>query len=81
MYFWGENGMEFCTCNEYNMTIYESGIIELEKPYMRKYLEIQQDTGSLMCRDTFKTIRERNNKIAFYKKEKNSDIFKEIPKK
>ena len=49
--------MEFCTCNEYKMTIYENGVIELEKPYMRKYLEIQQDTGSLMCRDTLKTIR------------------------
>ena len=81
VYFWGENGMEFCTCNEYKMTIYENRVIELEKPYMRKYLEIQQDTGSLMCRETLKTIREMNNKVAFYKKEKNSDKFKEIPKK
>lgn len=73
--------MEFCTCNEYKMTIYENGVIELEKPYMRKYLEIQQDTGSLMCRDTLKTIREMNNKVAFYKKEKIAINLRKYPKK
>lgn len=80
VYFWGDNGLEIYTCDEYKMTIYESGVIELEKPYMRKYLEFQKDTGSLKCSDTFKAVRERESKVVFYRKEKKSDNFEEISK-
>ena len=48
-------------CDEYKMTIYESGVVELEKPYVRKYLQIEKDTGSLKCLDEFKSVRVGSN--------------------
>lgn len=70
--------METCVCNEYKMTIYKNGVIELEKPYVRKYFQIEDDTGSLKCLDEFKTVRVRNKEVEFYRKSKESEIYEKI---
>lgn len=80
VYFKGERGMETCVCNEYKMTIYINGVIELEKPYVRKYFQIEDDTGSLKCLDEFKTVRVRNKEVEFYRKDKEGGSFEEILK-
>lgn len=62
--------METCVCEEYKMTIYESGVIELEKPYVRKYLQIEKGTGSLKYLDEFKSVRVRSGQVEFYRRDK-----------
>ena len=72
--------MEICVCEEYKMTIYESGVIELEKPYVRKYLQIEKGTGSLKYLDEFKSVRVQGGQVEFYRRDKESGEFEEISK-
>lgn len=72
--------METCACDKYKMTIYESGVIELEKPYVRKYLQIEKGTGSLKYLDEFKSVRVQSGQVEFYRRDKESGGFEEIPK-
>ncbi len=80
VYYRGEEGMETCVCDKYKMTIYQSGVIELEKPYVRKYLQIEKGTGRLKYLDEFKSVRVQSGQVEFYRRDKESGGFEEIPK-